>query len=52
MKMLLAIAAVAVLGACAHNSQCVQPDPVEPSHRACWDKGVNCGQKIQPTKGN
>lgn len=46
MKALLAIATVALLAGCAYNSQCVQPDPVQPSSK-CWNQGVDCGTGIQ-----
>lgn len=46
MKALIAAMAVAItLTACA-QTQCVQPDPLQPSHRDCWEKGLNCGQGI------
>jgi hypothetical protein len=46
MKALILTAAVAMaLTACAQK-QCVQPDPVDPAHTACWDKGLDCGTGI------
>lgn len=44
---LFAIAAVAgmLLTACT-QTQCVQPDPVEPQKSSCWNKGVDCGTGI------
>jgi hypothetical protein len=51
MKILFATAAAALLlGACSSYNQCVQPDPVEPTHSSCWDKGVDCGTGIQQAK--
>lgn len=47
MKTLLAVATVALLAGCMHNNTCVQPDPVEPQHSNCWNKGVDCGTGIK-----
>lgn len=46
MKALLAVAAVALLAGCAAQSQCVQPDPVQPASKA-WNKGVNGGENFR-----
>jgi hypothetical protein len=52
MKFVLIAAAGLGLGACAWgSSQCVQPDPVEPAHNHCWDRGVDCGTGIQDNSG-
>lgn len=48
---LIAVATVALLAGCAHQQQCVQPDPVEPAHNKCWEKGVDCGTGIKAFKG-
>lgn len=48
MKSLLAVATVLLVAGCAHNTQCVQPDPVEPqSTTNCWNKGTDCGTGIK-----
>ena len=46
MKALILTAALALtLTACAQK-QCVQPDPIEPAHNECWNKGLDCGTGI------
>lgn len=45
MKALIAALAVAITVAACTQTQCVQPDPLEPNNK-CWNKGLDCGTGI------
>ena len=47
-KLILAAAAALTLTACMASTICVQPDPLEPQKKECWNKGINCGEEIAP----
>ena len=47
MKAVFAAAALVLLAGCASQATCTQPDPVEPQKQSCWNKGIDCGTKIQ-----
>lgn len=48
MKMLFAVAALALLAGCmASRNQCVQPDALEPQTEV-FNKGMNAGEPLKP----
>lgn len=48
MKMLFAVAALALLAGCmASRNQCVQPDALEPQTEV-FNKGMNAGKPLKP----
>lgn len=48
MKMLIAVAALALLAGCmVSRNQCVEPDALEPQTKV-FNKGLNAGEPLQP----